>query len=416
MQRQKLFYGPWWVLFGCTIAQMFGTGPTLQFSFGIFVKPITAEFGWSRGTTAMALSVALTVLAICTPIVGRMVDRWGVRRVAITAIPLFSLSFAAISLTNDSPIVFILLYGLAGCLVAGKSGVVYVKSISGWFDERRGLALGISLAGVGIGTAIMPWLVNGLIDRFGWRGAYVGLAAVTFVGVFTAVTLFVREAPGSGARSTRTAAPSSVPGLTVKAAFASVKFWLIVVAIVLVAMVMQGTIVHLVPMLTDRGMNTKLAVGILSSLGLATIAGRLVVGYMLDRVHAPYVAAVFFMLPLVSLALLFSGATGVAPLISVIILGFGLGAELDLLGYLVSRYFGLRAFGELYGYLYAVFVIGSAIGPYVMGVTFDITHTYDVALLGFGAALVAAALLILRLGAYPYPPPKALVGQPIVAT
>jgi hypothetical protein len=116
-----------------------------------------------------------------------------------------------------------------------------------------------------------------------------------------------------------------------------------------------------------------------------------------------------FLLPLTGLALLAVGAGGAAPVVAAISLGFGLGSEVDVIGFLVGRYFGLRAFGEIYGYLFAIFTLGTGFGPYLMAVSFDVTQSYTMTLMGFGAALVVASVLISRLGPYEFP------ARPLVA-
>ncbi len=141
--------------------------------------------------------------------------------------------------------------------------------------------------------------------------------------------------------------------------------------------------------------------------GISTIIGRLVSGYLLDRYFAPYVAAFFFSLPLISLALLISGATGFGLFLAIIGLGLGLGAEIDLMGFLVSRYFGIRSFGEIYGYVFALFALGSGFGPMAHGFAFDYSGSYNVSHMISIALVVSAAMLLLRLGPYAFPSPHA---------
>jgi MFS family permease len=157
------------------------------------------------------------------------------------------------------------------------------------------------------------------------------------------------------------------------------------------------------PSITDRGMTVAFATSMLSAVGLASILGRLLCGYLADRLFAPRVAAGFFLLPCAGILLLLTDAQSSWSLIGAVTLGLALGAEIDMLGYLTTRYFGLRRFGELYGYLFAVFAAGSALGPYLMGVTFNAFHSYVPALAGFVIALIFASLLITRLDGYVFP-------------
>ena len=391
----------WWVVFGSTLGLIVGNGPIVFFTFGLFLRPVTSEFQWDRATFSSSLFVGHTLAAIAFPFIGRLIDRYGVRPVTLTFITLFSLATAAISLTPPSPAIFIVLSGLCGLTSAGQAPPPYAKAISSWFDERRGVALGIAMAGIGIGATVVPQFARLMIDAYGWRMAYVALGVATFAVAFPAVALFVREPDVVERR--RVDAGAALPGITVGESLHSASFWFIAVAVFLVVMTVNGTIGHLVPLLTDRGIAVQRATSTLSAVGLSVIAGRLVAGYLLDRFFAPYVAAGLFLLPLTGLALLGAGAGGAAPVFAAMSLGFGLGSEVDVIGFLVGRYFGLRAFGEIYGYLFAIFTLGTGFGPYLMAVSFDITQSYNMTLIGFGAALVVASVLISRLGPYEFP-------------
>lgn len=403
---KRIFSNPWWIVFGSALALIVGNGPVVVFTFGVFLKPVIDEFGWNRGTVSGALTAYTTIGALATPLAGKLVDRFGVRRVTLIFIALFSLFIAALSQTPSYPAVFLLLYGLCGLFGSGQAPLPYAKAISRRFEARRGLALGIALAGVGIGTAMMPQLARVLIQSFGWRGAYVGLGMFTFALAFTCVFLFVREPNESSRRpveSGHTNVPV-VPGMTVAETLkGSFRFWFLAIAVFLVALVTNGILTHIVPLLTDRGLSTQLASLVLTSSGLAMIAGRVLSGYLLDRIFAPYVAVCFFLVTLVGVALLGSGWGGIVPLLGAICAGLGLASEMDLMAFLVGRYFGLRAYGEIYGYVMAVFLFGAGLGPWIMGVSFDATRSYNPAFAGFGMALLLASLLICRLGPYTYP-------------
>ena len=409
MSLEQTFRNPWWVVFGSTLALMVGNAPVLFFTFGVFLKPITSEFGWNRGTMSAALTAYVILGAMGTPFAGKLVDRWGVRRVTLAFIAAFSLATAALSQTPSYPLAFLLLYAVCGLVGSGQAPLPYAKAISARFEARRGLALGIAMAGVGLGTALMPQLARVLIQAFGWRGAYIGLGIVTFAVAFPGVLLFVRGPAASGRREFPTAGgrPGEAlvaSGMTMSEALkTSYQFWLLAIATFLVSAATNGTIAHIVPLLTDRGLSNQLATLVLTSAGLAMIGGRILSGYLVDRFFAPYVAACFFLLPLVGILFLGVGWAGVVPLLGAICVGLGLGAVIALTAFLIGRYFGLRAFGEMYGYVMAVFLFGSGLGPWLMGVCFDVTRSYNLALTGFALLLVIASLLISRLGPYIYP-------------
>ena len=180
------------------------------------------------------------------------------------------------------------------------------------------------------------------------------------------------------------------------------RFWVLAAAFFLVAMALLGSSAHVVPLLTDRGLSPAAATATFGLFGLATLTGRVATGFLVDRVFAPYVAAVFWFAPVAGFAALISG-TGFLPAAGVFLIGLGLGSEVDMLAFLNSRYFGQRAFGQLYGYFFMSFALGGALGRFLGGYLFDLAGSYAPALIGAGVALVAAVVLLSRLGAYAYP-------------
>jgi predicted MFS family arabinose efflux permease len=289
--------------------------------------------------------------------------------------------------------------GMVGLVSAGQAPLPYAKAVSSWFDERRGLALGVAMTGIGIGATVVPQFARAVIEGYGWRAGYVALGALAFAVAFPTVALFIREPE----RRAFSDGDGVVPGLTVLESLRTSSFWLLAVAVFLVVTTINGIVGHLVPLLTDRGFEVRQATAVLSAVGLSTIAGRLFSGYLLDRFFAPYVTAALFLLPLVGVSILVAGAGGPAPVAAAISLGFALGAEIDAIGFLVSRYFGLRAYAEVYGCIFAIFTVGTGLGPVLMGMSFDATRSYNVALTVLGVSLVCASVLISRLGRYTFP-------------
>ncbi|MBK1613415.1 MFS transporter [Rubrivivax gelatinosus] len=400
---EKRFANPWWVVFGSIFGLIVGNGPIMQFTFGVFLKPITQEFGWERSTTSTALVVGLLGTGLCVPIAGRLMDKYGVRAVTLPSITAFALAMIALAFFANSPMAFVIIYALMGMAAAGQTPMPYSKAITAAFDDKRGLALGIAMAGVGIGAALVPQIAQYLVTNYGWRGAYVGLAALTFCLAFPAVALFVNTEPA--VKHGSAGAPIARPGLTGAQALRTGKFWALAVAFFSVAMASNGTIGHIVPLLTDRGFSPQIAAGAMTFAGVALVAGRFVAGYLLDRIFAPYVATFFFVIPLGGIALLLMAPGQMTATIAVVMIGLGLGAEVDLIAYLVSRYLGMRSFGEIYGYLFMIFMLGNAVGPFLMGVSFGMGG-YETCLAGFVVALVIASGLVLRLGTYAFPPER----------
>jgi MFS family permease len=396
------FRNPWWVVFGAVVGLLVCNGPVLAYTFGIFLKPVNADMGWQRGETSFALSVGSFVGAIAVPFLGVMMDRWGIRRVALPGIVIYSACLAVVGLSPRSFWIFTLLFGLAEATSSIQTPIAYAKAISAWFDRRRGRALGIAMAGIGVGAFIMPQLSEYLIGRIGWRGAYSVLAGLTLLIAFPAVALFIREPePGEGEYS-RNRSGDNLPGLLLHEAAGTLRFWLLIPAFFLVAIAINGTVGHVVPLLTDRGLSPGAAAATMGLYGLATMTGRLTAGFLVDRIFAPYVAAVFFLAPISGFVFIASAA-GILPALGVILMGLGLGTEIDLIAFLVSRYFGQRSFGRLYGCFFMVFGMGTALGRYVGGVIYDMAGSYNPGLIGAGVCLVIAVALIIRIGPYVYP-------------
>jgi predicted MFS family arabinose efflux permease len=392
---------PWLVVLGSALALTVCNGPIILFTFGVLVGPITSEFGWPRATLASAVVAAHATGALVMPFIGGLMDRFGVRHVTLPAILAFALVLAGISALPGVPWMFVLAYAVLGLVGAGHSTLPYARAVSTWFDRKRGLALGLTLAGVGIGIAVMPQVARLLVGAYGWRGAYVGLAIVLFIVAAPAVAAFVRDCDHEASGEERRGAEST-DGLPLGDALRTARFWAIGFALLLVAAAVNGTIAHIVPLLADRGVATERATAALSVTGFALIFGRVISGYCLDRFFAPYVSAAFFVVPLCGIVLLAAGATGPLALVAAVLLGVGIGAEVDIMAFLTGRYFGLAHYGAIYGGLLALFTLGSGLGPWLIALAFDHLDNYQLAQAGAGVALFAAAVLVVRLGPYRY--------------
>jgi predicted MFS family arabinose efflux permease len=396
------FTNPWWVVVGAVTGLFVCNGPVLGFTFGVFLKPIMADTGWDRGAVSFALSVGGILSALAVPVLGRMMDRWSIRRVALPGLVVYAICLSFVGASPASFWIFALIFALAEMTSAIQTPLGYAKAISAWFDPRRGLALGIAMAGVGLGGSVIPQLANFLIGRIGWRGAYVSLALLTLAIAFPAVALWIREPrPGEGERHAAVSA-EGLPGLTAREGVRLRRFWVLAAVFFLVAVAINGTVAHVIPLLTDRGFSRDTATAIFGFFGLATLVGRLLAGYLVDRIFAPHIASVFFLAPIAGFGFLAS-AGGLLPAVGVVLFGLGLGTEIDLIAFLVSRYFGQRSFGEFYGYFFMVFGLGSSLGRFLGGCVFDLTGSYNAAFIGAAIALVLGVRLVNRLGAYAYP-------------
>jgi MFS family permease len=397
--RIGAFQNRWWIVTAGVLGMIVGQGPITIFAFGVFLKPVTEALGVSRGTLSSTVGLLTLVAAVVTPMMGRLIDRFGVRAVLLPMIALFAMATIALSLLEASLLTLYLLFGLQGVFSAGQTPTGYVKAISAWFDKERGLALGIAQAGVGLGVALVPQLAAQLIEAYGWRWAYVGLGIAIFALAFVPVAVFVREAAVP-----RAAGPAPRrSGVSAAEAWRSPSFRTLAACFFLAIMAINGTLAHAVAILTDRGLPLAAATGALSIAGLALIVGRILSGYCLDRLDGRAVALCFFACPIVGIALLASPAPDWVLPLAIGLCGLGVGAELDLMAFFIGRYFGLGAYATIYGLMFAIFTIGTGLGPYLMGLAFDLYRSYRPMMLVFEAALLIACFLALRLGPYAYP-------------
>jgi len=400
MSEPGVFRSRWWIVIASGLALIVGQGSINVFAAAVFLKPVAQELGFGRGEISTAISVSNIMIAIVTPFFGRLLDRYGVRVPLLTSIAMFALSTAALSLLQPSTAILLLLYGITGLVGVGQNPTAYSKVVSAWFDRQRGLALGITLAGVGLGTALIPQLSNFLIGNFGWREGYIGLGLAILVLAFIPVAVCVREPI---AAKTSGAPAAQALGMSFSEAVRTWKYWALTIAFFIAATTINGSLVHVVPLLTDRGIPVATAVSMISAAGLALIVGRLIAGYVIDHVFAPYVALVFLLGPLVGLLILGSGTEAVSPIVGTVLLGLGIGAEIDLMSFVVTRYFGIRAFGALHGLMFAGVVLGNAAGASALGWSFQLLHSYGPAFIVFAILLVVACVIFCLLGPYRYP-------------
>ena len=362
---------PWLLPIGAAIALIVGNGPISVFAFGVFIKPLEAEFGWSRASISAGLSLCGLFSALALPLVGGLMDRYGVRRPLLIAVCLFALSVAAIGSTTSLGM-FIALTALSGLTGAAQSPLAYVKSISGRFNVRRGLAIGIAMSGIGVGTAFVPLLAQSLISSFGWRAAYLGLGALVLLLAVPIASAVIQDEPERHVPARDESDLSQ--GLSIRMAIGSRIFWFLAFSIFLASLALNGSLVHVVPMLTERGWTPDRAAAALTAAGLSGMVGRILVGFIIDRIFAPYVGGVFFLMAAAGIFLLIEDK---AVILGVVSVGLAAGAEIDMMGFLTSRYFGLSALGKIYGLLFALFTVAAGLGPYLIGLSFTSTKAMD---------------------------------------
>jgi len=396
------------------IASMVGmsAGPS-QYAFGslaLFIKPLTEEFGWDRAQISLASTFFTVTLLFSLPVAGRLADRIGTRRLLIPSMLVVGLSLAAIPILVSAPWHLWAIFGVIGGLGAGANALPYMRTVSAWFDRRRGLAIGVTLAGAGLGYTYVPPLLQLTTESYGWRMSYFVLAGLTCLVAVPLVAMFFREAPSelrmrmSAAGSEATAGDISISR---SEALQSWTFWNLFAVFGLLSFSLYGLMIHSVSMLVDRGMTTASAAYGASIIGITIMISRVVIGYLCDRLFVPRVAAAAFALSTVGLLILALGAAGISAYVALVLIGFSIGAEIDMMTFLTSRYFGIRHFGEIYGILFASLLIGTSLGPWLFGLSFDVTGSYISMLwIAAGVTGLATALCFLL-------PAYTKIGKPI---
>jgi MFS family permease len=400
-----VFYG-WWVVLASAIGLFWGV-PVTVYSFGVFFKPLMQEFHAGRAAISLGFTLHLLAAAVSAPLTGWLIDRCGSRNVILVGTSLFGSILLANRAFSGSLSQFYLFLVILGVALHGLGPIPYGNVISRWFDRRRGLALGLMMLGIGLGAIIVPSLAQLLIARFDWRSAYAVLGAAVLLIPIPIVAAVVKERPqamgllpdGLPFQAVVAGSEDGAEGLSARQAWGTRTFWLMVCAFFLAGASLQGCVIHLAAMLNDRGIDTQTAALGSSLVGVAILLGRVSTGYLLDRIFAPHIATVCFGGAALGIAMLWLGGPPVA-FAGAFLVGLALGAEVDLIAYLTSRYFGLRAFGKVYSSIFAAFGLAAALGPLLMGVRFDRTGSYRGPLMAFFVAALVAAALMSRLGSY----------------
>ncbi len=384
-------------VFACIMGTFVNPTTTVNTVFGLFLIPISTEFGWPRSGVSGVLFVVAVTSALSFPIIGRLADRYGVRIIVLVGILLFAVAVALVSLTEASYLQFYLLYALVGITGSSLGQIPFTKVIAGWFDKNRGLFLGVvGGVGNGAGATFMPIFVHMLIANYGWRGAYQGIAiAIVLIG-FPAMLFFLRDPPGSAGAEDAVESEEMI-GLTLSEARKTSTFWMMLCAIALGAGCMTAVFTHVVPMLLDRGMSFDRATTVLTTFAMVTVAWQIGVGFLLDRIPKPRIIAPFYLVAIAGIWLLEITDSYPLLIISGALMGIGLGTEYGVLPYFITRYFGLRAYGAISGMMYATIILLLGTTPVLMDVVFDVTGSYRLAIAAISVGLLGGAVLLARL-------------------
>ena len=427
----------------------------------IIIGPeLAAEFGWSRVVISAGFLFMTAGVLIGAPVAGQLVDRYGARKVLLPSIVALGLGVAAFSQMTANPTVFYLIFFVTAFFGSATLPVTWSKAIVNNFDINRGLALGIALTGTGLFGFVASPSIQAMINAFGWRTAYVILGLlpllislplalllfkdkkedshlaglthdpearslvswiwqpVLLAGVLCGAMLWLLSGPNGAVQviwlmgavllsylgyvffKSRNEADSTLPGLTVREVFADYRFWIIFLAFLLLGACVSGIIANSKNILLDKGYSANESASWLIGagvIGLSTLFGRLLGGWLADRIWAPMVGFVFLSIPAIGCWILMQSFGVGANTLALVMVGLAAGVEFDLMAYFVSRYFGIKSYGRIYGLVYAAFGLGSGTSPILFNLIRGDAADYSevLALVAVGFVVGAGALLLL---------------------
>ena len=367
---------------------------------GLFVGPVSTEFGWNRVTFFLGPSIGAIVGALVAPFLGALADRWGAKPVLATGIVIYALGVAALgTLTGWLPAY------VAICVVLFAAGQVqtsplYSRVAASWFDQRRGLMIGLATSGLGVGGFVIPFIAKRMMEIFGWRWTYVGLGLLILIVALPVVLLVVRERPAIAKPAT--SPQTALPGLTLRQSVRTRSYWTLIAFFLCVSFALTGIVVNLVPMLTRRGVSSGAAALTVSTVAISQTIGRLTSGYLLDKVVFPQISLIWFVGSAIGLSVLLIAETPAAAIVAAAMLGLAWGAEGEMTGYYVSRYFGVHHLARIAGTLFLAIGLTAAASQMTVARLFDRTHNYQYAIAIAIVSMIVACLLLTSLGPYTY--------------
>jgi MFS family permease len=392
-------FGRGWPIILVSIVGIYASLATLPFyAIQNLFGPLDQAFGWGRGQISFAITLMGIANLFTSYLAGRITDKYGSRPVALVCGLLLAVSLVAITFNDGNLNQFYVTYFVMTIAAAGTLPLTYTRTVNQWFDKARGLALGLTLLGTSFAAMTLPFLYKMGIDQFGWKGVfYVATAIILVAWLPLFLMLFKDRSAVDQAASAHLAT-----GMSLGEAAATPTFWKMGIAFFFVTFAMSGIAIHIVAMLGDNGVERGEAVKIASLIGLSLLVSRLVVGFLIDHFPAQPIAALCFAIPALGCYLLMGGGHGPA-IVAVILVGVALGAELDLIAFFTSRYFGMKNYGRIYGWQYVFYTLGAGLSPLAFGIAYDKLKSYDPVLIASGVGLLVAGGLMMTLPKYGKP-------------
>jgi MFS family permease len=391
----------WSVVGAAVVALCLGPSLILVLSFGVFVQAWQADFGWPAARIALGGSIIAVMIMLISPLQGWLADRLGPRRLALFFLPVWAVGLAAMAALPPSLPLFYLSCALLPVFGLGLWPLVHMKIVATWFERRLGLALGLTNTGLGVGAIFLPMLLHAIISGASWRAAFLALAASVLLIVLPIVFLGLRERPRVA--MLEEGAVSQLDGLDLGEAVRTSSFRIALAAFLMLGTLSGGLLINFSAIYVDAGGTVAMAAAAQSAIGVGSVAGRIIAGWLLDRVAVRWIGIAVSLIGATACVALANPMAMSFALPAAILLGMVLGAEFDILGVLIRRYQGMRSFGRLYGLIFSAFQLGSAIGVAGIALSRSALGGYQSGLLVLVAASLGVGLLFYVLGPYRFP-------------
>jgi len=384
---------------GSTIGLALGPSVLAVLTITAYIGPIEKEFGWTRTQVSLAFTIVAYMIVLVSPLQGVLVDRFGPRRVVLTSIPVFAASLAALYFTPNNRLIFYMLWAIVPVAAIGLWPLGYLQAVSRWFDRKLGLALGVANAGIGLGSTFIPMIVGPIITQYGWRQALLVLAGLVLFVSWPVVFLTFRV-PTAEEAAAMVRGGKKAFGLSFAEARRERTFWVLNIGFFMLGLTATSLVSQQAPLLREAGWTPDQTTDLLQLFGFGLLFARVAVGFIIDHIFAPRVM----------MAVSIGGALACvlyanypdAAYVSALLIGFLLGAEFDVLAFLIKRYYGNVAYGRIYGVIFGVFYLGSGLGIFGLAKLRDTFGDYDTGLYIAAGVLVSSALLMLLLPAYKF--------------
>jgi predicted MFS family arabinose efflux permease len=388
----------WKIILACFVGAGVSISPAFLIPIGLYMKPMSAELGWTRSQLSLGVSVIALVSVLLTPFAGALIDRIGTRPLAWAGAVGMPIGLFCLSRLSPSYSFFLVLSGFIGIVATAGSPMTYIAVLPQWIQSRLGRAIAFSMVGLGVAQMLNSAATSHFISSVGWRGAWMVSALIVGpIGILNCFFLF-KDNPAFLLAKRATQQSPILVGLTFAESIRKPVFWLLGLAAMLVCIVASGVSTHSAAIVTDRGGSTGLATAAVMLLGLGSLSGRLLTGLLLDWIAFGLVGGVAFALQGIGVLLLWNGSSETVVLIAMFVVGLATGAELDIVPFALRNAFGMRSYGKLFGVVFALYQLGPVFGAPLMGASFDRMGSYKPMLAIFSALSFIAAVLTILAG------------------